>query len=203
MSLVVLIPCKHLDRGKSRLASCLSARSREALCTFFLCRTLDVAIAAVGAAATRVITGDPRVAAIAVEYGVDAIADNDADLNDALSEGRARVLAEDPNSGGLILPIDLPLATPGAIAKLIACPEEAVIVPDEAMDGTNALRLAPPAFTSFRFDYGPHSFARHRTQAQASGLAMRSVCDPLLMFDIDGPSQYRHWERDAPAWLHG
>jgi 2-phospho-L-lactate guanylyltransferase (CobY/MobA/RfbA family) len=71
------------------------------------------------------------------------------------------------------------------------------------MDGTNALRLAPSAFTTFRFDFGPQSYARHRTQAQASGLMMCSVCDPLLMFDIDGPSQYQRWERDAPAWLLG
>ena len=48
--IVILIPCKNLDRGKSRLAGCLTPRSRRALCEFFLCRTLDVATQTVAAA---------------------------------------------------------------------------------------------------------------------------------------------------------
>jgi 2-phospho-L-lactate/phosphoenolpyruvate guanylyltransferase len=203
MNLVVLVPCKDLDRGKSRLASCLSPRSRRALCEFFLCRTLDVATAAVGPDSVRVITGDARVAAIAAEYRVAAIPDGDADLNGALVRGRAHVLAERDDRAGLILPIDLPLATPAALAQVATAPEDAVIVPDENADGTNILRLAPAAFRQFRFAYGPRSHAAHNARAHEIGIVMRSVRDPLLMFDVDTPAQYRRWAAHDPAWLPG
>jgi 2-phospho-L-lactate guanylyltransferase len=203
MNLVVLIPCKNLDRGKSRLAACLSPRSRRALCEFFLCRTLDVATEAAGPDNVRVITGDPRVAAIAAEYRVAAIADRDADLNGALALGRAHVLAEAAGSAGLILPIDLPLATPAALAGVASAPEDAVIVPDENDDGTNVLRLAPAVFRRFRFAYGPRSHAIHSAHAGAIGIPMRSVRDPLLMFDVDTPDQYSRWAAHDPVWSAG
>jgi len=211
MNLIVLIPCKDLDRGKSRLAGCLSARSRRALCEFFLCRTLDVAAAAVGPVRVRVVTGDPRVAAVAAEYGVAAIADGDTDLNGALARGRAHVLAqvfdnalaEGGDCAGLVLPIDLPLATPAALARVAAAPEPAVIVPDESADGTNILRLAPAAFRQFRFAYGPRSYAAHSAHARDLGLDMRTVNDPLLMFDVDTPEQYQRWAAHDPAWSPG
>jgi 2-phospho-L-lactate guanylyltransferase len=203
MNLVVLIPCKNLDRGKSRLASCLSARSRRALCEFFLCRSLDVATAAMGPESVRVITGDPRVAAIAAEYRVAAIPDAEADLNGALACGRTHVLAEGGERAGLILPIDLPLATPAALAQVAAMPEDAVIVPDENADGTNILRLAPAAFRQFRFAYGPRSHAAHNAHAREIGIPMRSLRDPLLMFDVDTPAQYRRWAAHDPAWSPG
>ncbi len=191
MSLVILIPCKDLDRGKSRLAGCLSPRSRRALCEFFLCRTLDVATQV--SDRVRVVTGDPRVAAIAAEYGVAAIADHDAGLNGALERGRAAVLADAADLAGLVLPIDLPLATPAALARVASLPH--VIVPDESADGTNILRLAPAAFRAFRFEFGPHSFRAHRAQARNMGMAIRVVEDPCLMFDVDAPAQFHRWAR--------
>ena len=97
MTPVILIPCKNLDRGKSRLAACLTPRSRRALCEFFLCRTLDVATATVPPAHVRVVTSDPRVGAIAREYGVAVIADREGDLNGALERGRQSILT---NAGG-------------------------------------------------------------------------------------------------------
>ena len=187
----VLIPCKNLDRGKSRLAACLSPRSRRALCEFFLCRTLDVAGRAFAPGDIHVVTADPRVAAIAAEYGAGVIADGDADLNGALALGRAAILAEVGDCAGLILPIDLPLATPAALGRIAAVPH--AIVPDEGGEGTNVLRLGAPAFRTFRFAFGRESFAAHCAQAQTMGADLRVVNDPLLMFDVDTPEQYRRW----------
>jgi len=196
MNLVVLIPCKNLDRGKSRLAACLSPRSRRALCEFFLCRTLDVVTQALAPARVRVVTSDPRAAAIAAEYGAGAIPDGDAGLNGALARGRAGALAEAGDCAGLILPIDLPLATPNALACVAA--EAHAMVPDESGAGTNVLRLAPAAFRAFRFAFGAHSFAAHEANAREMGLDVRIVKDPLLMFDVDTPEQYRRWIGDGP-----
>jgi 2-phospho-L-lactate/phosphoenolpyruvate guanylyltransferase len=191
MNLVILIPCKNLDRGKSRLAACLSPRARRALCEFFLCRTLDVATRAVAPACVRVVTSDPRAAAIAAEYGAGAIPDGGADLNGALARGREQVLAEAGDCAGLILPTDLPLATPAALAGVAHAAH--AIVSDEGGGGTNVLRLGPAAFRTFRFAFGPLSFAKHRATARTMGLRVRIAENPLLMFDVDTPAQYRRW----------
>jgi 2-phospho-L-lactate guanylyltransferase len=200
MTPVVLVPCKDLDRGKSRLAVCLTPRSRRALCEFFLCRTLDVATATVSPANVRVVTSDPRVGAIAREYGVAVIADREGDLNEALERGRQSILTDAGDCAGLVLPIDLPLATPAALGEIAAARQDVVIVPDEAMDGTNVLRLGPRALRGFRFAFGPGSYAAHCANARAAGLAVRTVRAPSLAFDVDGPEQYRRWAPENPAW---
>jgi 2-phospho-L-lactate guanylyltransferase len=200
MTPVILIPCKDLDRGKSRLAACLTPRSRRALCEFFLCRTLDVATATVSPAHVRVVTSDPRVRAIAGDYGVGVIADREGDLNGALECGRRRILADIGDCAGLVLPIDLPLATPATLGAIAGAPQDVVIVPDEAMEGTNVLRLGPRALPRFRFAFGPHSYAAHCAVARAAGFEVRTVSAPSLAFDVDGPEQYRRWAPENPEW---
>jgi 2-phospho-L-lactate/phosphoenolpyruvate guanylyltransferase len=197
---VILIPCKNLDHGKSRLASCLTPRSRRALCEFFLCRTLDVATQAVTPERVRIVTSDPRVDAIARDYGVTVIADGGDGLNAALENGRRHVLAEGDAQAGLVLPIDLPLATPAELGRIVFAPQEVVIVPDEARTGTNVLRLGPGAFARFRFAFGVRSYAAHCAEARAAGFEAVAVEAPSLAFDVDRPAQYRRWAPENPAW---
>ncbi len=211
MNVAILIPCKDLDRGKSRLAGCLSPRSRRALCEFFLCRTLDVATRTVPPAWVRVVTSDRRVHAIAREYGVAVIDDRGGDLqgpvdlsrtldlNGALDRGRT-VLAEAGDCAGLVLPIDLPLATAADLGAVVAATQDVVIVPDEARDGTNVLRLGPRALPRFRFSFGPQSYAAHCAHAAAEGLELHTIAAPALAFDVDSPAQYLRWAREDPAW---
>jgi 2-phospho-L-lactate guanylyltransferase len=199
---VILIPCKNLDRGKSRLAGCLTPRSRRALCEFFLCRTLDVATQAVTPQQVRVVTSDPRVDAIARDYGVAVIPDRGGGLNAALENGRRHVLAEGGAHAGLVLPIDLPLATTAELGKVASAAGEVVIVPDEEMTGTNVLRLGTRAFRAFRFSFGVGSYAAHRTEARAAGFEAVTVQVPNLAFDVDHPEQYRRWAAENPAWNH-
>jgi 2-phospho-L-lactate/phosphoenolpyruvate guanylyltransferase len=197
---IILIPCKNLDRGKSRLAGCLTSRSRRALCEFFLCRTLDVATQAVAPRQVRVITSDPRVDAISRDYGVAVIPDRGGGLNAALEDGRQHVLAEGASQGGLVLPIDLPLATPAELCKVASAAGEVIIVPDEARTGTNVLRLGLSVFRQFRFSFGVRSYAAHRAEARAAGFEAVTVEAPILAFDVDRPEQYRRWASENPAW---
>jgi 2-phospho-L-lactate guanylyltransferase len=197
---VILIPCKNLDRGKSRLVDCLTPRSRRALCEFFLCRTLDVATKAVTPQQVRVVTSDPRVDAIARDYGVAVIPDRGGGLNAALEDGRRQLLAEGGAHAGLVLPIDLPLATTAELGKVTSAAGEVVIVPDEEMTGTNVLRLSARAFRGFRFSFGAGSYAAHRAEARAAGFEAVTVEVPNLAFDVDRPEQYRRWAPENPAW---
>jgi 2-phospho-L-lactate/phosphoenolpyruvate guanylyltransferase len=107
------------------------------------------------------------------------------------------VLAEKGDCAALILPTDLPLATPAALARLVEARDEAIIVPDEAAAGTNVLRLGRRVLRRFRFVYGPHSYRRHRAEARALGFSLRAVHDPVLKFDVDGPEEYRRWLASA------
>jgi 2-phospho-L-lactate/phosphoenolpyruvate guanylyltransferase len=200
MKVVVLIPCKDLDRGKSRLAGCLAPRDRVALCAFFLRRTLDVAIEALGRGCVRVVTGDRHVAAIAAEHGAGVIADGGGGLNGALEHGRSQILREAGDCAALILPIDLPLATAAAVERIASERHAAVIVSDENLNGTNVLRLAPAALRRFPFCYGPQSYARHGAAARRAGFDMRRIDAPELMFDVDRPEHYRRWAPGDPAW---
>jgi 2-phospho-L-lactate guanylyltransferase len=199
---VILIPCKNLDRGKSRLAGCLTPRSRRALCEFFLCRTLDVATQAVTPRQVRLVTSDPRVEAIARDYGVAVIPDRGGGLNAALENGRRHVLAEGGARAGLVLPIDLPLATTAELGKVASAAGEVVIGPDEEMTGTNVLRLGTRAFRAFRFSFGVESYAAHCAEARAGGFEVVTFEVPNLAFDVDHPEQYRRWAAENPAWNH-
>jgi 2-phospho-L-lactate/phosphoenolpyruvate guanylyltransferase len=198
--IVILIPCKNLDRGKSRLAGCLTPRSRRALCEFFLCRTLDVATQTVPPEQVRVVTSDPRVDAIARDYGVAVIPDRGGGLNAALEDGRRRLLAEGGGHAGLVLPIDLPRATPAELGRVASAAQEVVIVPDEAMTGTNVLRLGPDAFRRFRFSFGVRSCAAHSAEALRIGFKAVTLGAPNLAFDVDRVEQYRRWAAENPAW---
>ena len=200
MKPAILIPCKELARGKSRLAGCLPPPARATLCEFFLCRTIEAAVAAAGRCCVRVIARDPRVTAVAAAHGVGIIDDGGAGLNGALMRARATILSEAPDCAALILPIDLPLVSAGALGRVLAMREAAVIVPDEAGAGTNILRLAAAALREFPFAYGPQSYARHGAAARVAGIEMRRVDDPDLMFDIDRPEHYRRWAPHDPAW---
>jgi hypothetical protein len=54
--MIILIPCKGLDQGKSRLSAALDAHARRALCEFFLCRTLAIARTLTGPDCIRVLS---------------------------------------------------------------------------------------------------------------------------------------------------
>ena len=61
MGIRILIPCKPLDSGKTRLAAVLPEQERAALCASLLAHTIALAA---GIAPTTVVTSDPAVAEI-------------------------------------------------------------------------------------------------------------------------------------------
>lgn len=212
MSLTILIPCKSLDRGKSRLSPLLDATARRRLCELFLRRTLTVAASLVCAQQVRVITSDNGAKAIADSFCVPTIGDDDAGLNEALGKACRRLAAvTDAARDLLVLPIDLPRVTVDGLNAVLSASEDVVLAPDEDRVGTNVLLLRPSAASGFRFLFGPTSFADHCLQARRKGLSLRVVEDRSLAFDIDRPEQYLRWTAQPagnpggsvpPTWLH-
>jgi 2-phospho-L-lactate/phosphoenolpyruvate guanylyltransferase len=196
MSLFILIPCKRLAEGKSRLAPIMSPGERHALCRGLLTRTLSLALALRPAASIRVVTPDAEASGLAREHGVATIDDGGAELNEALARGRAAV---PEGASALILPIDLPHASAEAIARLVRTSADVALAPDEERRGTNLLLLAARALPRFAFAYGPDSFAAHRRWAEERGFSVAVIEDRLLAFDIDRPEDYRRVGRQKQA----
>jgi 2-phospho-L-lactate/phosphoenolpyruvate guanylyltransferase len=195
--MIVLIPCKSLRAGKSRLASCLDAAQRHRLCAYFLTRAIELAIAVASAERVRIITPDPDAVSVAARFSVPTFADNDRELNAALTSARDEIASRTlPPQRLMILPIDLPYATADAIAAAARSDADVLIASDEAGHGTNLLLLSPGA-GRFRFAFGEESFGAHVRQARDAGLNLQILDDPRLTRDIDEPNQYAAWTKSA------
>lgn len=193
MSAAVLIPVKGFAGAKQRLAPALDGRQRE-----WLARTLATHVLRQAAPLpVIVVCDDDAVAAWATERGAAVAWTPGLGLNGAVQAAAARAAADRV----VVVHGDLPLAQPLAwLAE--AAPDEAIVVPDRAADGTNALSV--PTGWGFSFGYGPASFERHVAEAQRCGLAVRVVRDEHLALDIDHPDDLAllpGWARpgDAPA----
>ncbi len=201
MPLHILIPCKALALGKSRLSPMLAAPERAALCVELLRRTLDCALDVVPAERCHLVSGDAAAADLAMARRVGTIAEPpEAGLNPALGQARDTICA-DAAAALLVLPIDLPFASAGTLQALVAIGGDVVAAPDRHGRGTNALYLATTGAASFAFRFGSGSLAAHRAEAEARGLSFHLFKDPALAFDLDEPEDLRDWRAltSAPA----
>ena len=192
----IVIPCKNLFAGKSRLAPCLDTESRRAFCERLLIQTLGLAATLVMPDLIRVVTADTEVLAIAARYGAVGLRESNNGLNAALDTARANLLTEDTRADAmLIMPIDLPFATSDALAGALACRGDVVIGPDDSGTGTNLLLLRLAALRCLHFCFGPGSYTAHLSAARACGLKVSTFDDRRIAFDIDGPAQYLAWHK--------
>jgi 2-phospho-L-lactate guanylyltransferase len=191
----ILIACKSLRDGKSRLSACLGPAARHDLSRRLLERTLRCALDVLPASQVRIVTADPEATAIAQQHAISAIADPGLGLNAALEQARDHLLAEEPPSGPdmLILPIDLPFVTPQCIAEVLARAGDCGIAPDHAGTGTNLLFLRSAAPRTVPFAFGAGSYAAHLSLAQSRALAVVTFRDRRLAFDLDDPTDYESW----------
>lgn len=192
----IIVPCKGLSNGKSRLRECIGSHERRDLCEWLLVSTLRVAGRLVGARHVHVVTSDAEADAIARRHGMRRIVDSGIGLNEALDFGRTTLLAEG-RSSIMVLPIDLPYVDAQALANVVACAGDMVIASDERGSGTNILFMRDAAARMVPFAFGDGSFAAHRASARTLGLSSRIIRDWRLGFDIDEPAQYFQWREDC------
>jgi 2-phospho-L-lactate/phosphoenolpyruvate guanylyltransferase len=198
--MLVLIPCKGFEAGKSRLSACLGGQSRRDLCRQMLSHTLEYAAGAVGAGNIRVLTSDTEAVMLARNYSIAAIPDAGGGLNRTLEATRTALLAEGSMDGGLlVLPVDLPFACAAAIREALTREGDVVIAADQCRSGTNLLLLRAAALQCFAFRYGRDSYARHLQQARNNSLSVCELNDWRLAFDVDDAQQYAAWRSVAPV----
>jgi len=190
MGLRILIPCKPLASGKTRLAAVLPEQERAALCASLLAQTIALAA---GIAPTTVVTSDPAAAAICRRHHAQVFAEPPrADLNTALA---AAYRDFPPRDAVLVLPIDLPLLTSATVLRVCAEEDLMTIVPDRLQSGTNLMLLPRHLNRRFRFRYGVDSFDRHRAEAQRLGLSCRVCLFADAAFDLDTPDDLAELDR--------
>ncbi|ABG03926.1 protein of unknown function DUF121 [Rubrobacter xylanophilus DSM 9941] len=193
MSVFAVVPVKELRGAKSRLGAVLDPVGRAGL-TLHMLRRVVPALRGAGLRRVLVVSPDPAVLEEARLLGAAGLRQEGFGLNAALEEGRRRALEE--GAGALLaLPADLPLIEPADVAALLEVAGEgpcAVISPDDARSGTNALLLRPPG--ALPFSFGPGSFGVHLQAALRRGVRVR-VCErPNVAFDLDSPEDLARLE---------
>lgn len=183
--------------GKRRLAGLLDGEERRRLVLALLGDVLAALLSV--PTIERVLVVAP--AGVALPEGTDGRVvllpervddgDDPIGLNPALA--RAQSVAADAGVERLlIVPADLPLLRPSDVAALLGAAvalqavRGAVIAPDAAGRGTNALVLTPPTCLSPRF--GEDSFRAHAAEATERGVAHAVVRRPGLDLDLDTPA---------------
>jgi 2-phospho-L-lactate/phosphoenolpyruvate guanylyltransferase len=187
---VAIVPVGSLEGAKSRLGETLDAEERRDLVIGLLRTTLDATARTPGIAETIVVTPDDEIRQLALEAGARPVRQRGQGLNRGLGEARAEAIAGGASSI-LVLPIDLPLVSPDALADVLGPlrdPERplVVIVPDRHGRGTNALLVAPP--DAIEFGFGGDSRVAHADCAREVGARLVELRDGPLALDLDTPA---------------
>lgn len=173
----ILIPIKSFADAKLRLSADLNPADRAALSRIMAERV----IAAAAPHPVSVVCDDEEVAGFATEHGASVIWCPERGLNAAVTEGVRRLGARGV-SEVVVSHADLPLAK--SFDALLGW-NGVTLVPDRHMRGTNVAVV--PASATFEWSYGVGSLARHRAEALRLGLALRTIRDPNLSWDVDVP----------------
>lgn len=195
--MTVVVPVRSLEGAKSRLGAVLDPEERRELVERLLRRTIGAARATAGVDRILVISPDPEVAVLAESAGATPLVQQTRGLNRALDEARRHV-ADDRRL--LVLPGDLPGASPAALRAMIEAADRArrpcvVIAPDRHGRGTNALLLDPPDVIDPAF--GGDSRAAHAWLAGSAEATLVEVEGPLSL-DLDTPDDLLAAEIEAP-----
>src|SRR5579863_953332 len=188
----VLLPVKHLQNAKQRLAPFLSPEQRFGLATAMLSDTIR--------ALKSVRLADKIFVATNYEPAIRAAAENNWELlreTQQISESHSvdaasKICVARGITHLLRLPLDLPLIQSSDIDDLLSieCAAPAVVmVPSRDGTGTNALLRAHPCL--FPSHFGSGSFAKHLSEAEHAGAKIIVRRNPRLEMDVDDESDLR------------
>jgi 2-phospho-L-lactate/phosphoenolpyruvate guanylyltransferase len=197
MKVTALVPVKGFGNAKQRLSPLLDAAGRELLAEVMFRDVLKQVVTARGLSETCVVTGDDKVAEIAISLGSQVIREKAEKGETAAVDFARHELKQSGREAVLIVPGDLPLVRSTDIEEVLGqIPEGAsspfaLLVPSHDRMGTNALLLAPPDIIKLRFGYD--SFTYHMSQVSAQGLPLRFIENERIALDIDEPKDLQRF----------
>ena len=181
-----ILPVKSPQNAKQRLTGFLPGEHRATLARLLYRQTLNALRQARGIDRVVVATSDTEVAEHARESGVMVFEEDEQVSHSVSADAACRRAMQMGASTVLLVPIDVPTATPEDFTQLAASARPGlIVVPSSDGTGTNALVRTPPDCIQSRF--GPGSFRAHLDQAISKGLPADVLRLPGLMFDIDTP----------------
>jgi 2-phospho-L-lactate guanylyltransferase len=194
-----IVPVKALALAKRRLASVLPDAARRRLVLAMLEDVLAAVAEVRGIERVVVVTPDADAASLADGRGAIIVPEPGAgELNAAVESAIAFALARGAGQV-LVLPADIPLATPAELSSLIGsrCRPGVTLAPSHDSNGTNALLLAPP--DAIAPCYGPGSYLQHMSQAMARHIDVNVLHLAGVARDIDEPADLAQLSATAGA----
>jgi 2-phospho-L-lactate guanylyltransferase len=185
MTVFAIVPVKDLEETKSRLSPFLSSKDREVLTLSMLNHVLATLREVDAVEQVGVVSPSPRALFVAEDVNATALLQESCGLNNALEEGRNWAISKGASSL-LVLPADLPYLSAFDVRILTMIPRDervAVISPDEADEGTNALLMRPADAMPFAF--GPGSYETHQRKAKEHGLEVGIYKHANVSHDVD------------------
>lgn len=185
-----ILPVKSPQNAKQRLTGFLAVEQREALARMLYRQTLATLCQAEGIDRVVVATSDSEIAEHARLSGALVFEEHEQVSHSVSADAACLRAMEMGATTALLVPIDVPTATPADFSQLAAASNAGlrpglIVVPSSDGAGTNALVRTPPNCIQSRF--GPGSFRAHLDQALSKGLPADVLRLPGLMFDIDTP----------------
>lgn len=188
MKTIAVLPVKHFDDAKRRLAAGIEDTRRRDLAAAMVADVLEAIGEARTVERTIVVTGDPIAQGLAADAGAEVVPDpTDTSHVGAVLAGIARAEAVGADAV-VLLAGDCPLLEPRELDRLLTgVPERYVgIVPDRHGPGTNALLLRPP--DAIVPSFGEGSCARHVGLAREAGVPFGVEELASLGLDLDTPA---------------
>ena len=183
-----VVPVKSLNQAKQRLAGTLGVSERRSLSLAMLSDVLETLQRVDALDGIAVLSRDARVIDLATRHGVRILTETEMGLNAALGEA-AQTLDTEGCKTMLIVPADVPLATPAEFGRILQAQDDGcavTLVADRRGSGTNALACSPPQ--AIRPCFGRHSLKNHLHAAQRAGLTTTVLNLPGVGLDIDVPN---------------
>ena len=185
-----VVPVKRLSQAKQRLTGVLSSEQRTMLAGVMLCDVLENLRAARSVAGIVVVSADPAVHATARCFGASLIFDaSESGVNDAVQRGLDALASR--GHGVLVVPADIPFATPDDFESVLALLQHYPVVLSPALSdgGTNALAMRSPDLITPHF--GEDSFAAHGAIARQKRLCCGVFRSKRIGRDIDVADDFR------------
>jgi 2-phospho-L-lactate guanylyltransferase len=185
---VILVPVKNLMNAKLRLSSVLSPEERLELAQAMCEDVLGTLAGWRGRPEVAVVTSDPFAMDAASYFGFQTIADDSNPGETGAIEMATAVCRSRGEGSTLVIPADIPLVEAAELQKIqdAAPPAGAVLVPDAARRGTNAVLRSPADL--FPLHFGNDSFLPHLAAAQATELPCVVLKLPGIALDVDRPA---------------
>ena len=185
-----LLPVKSPSSALQRLQGLLSPQERTRLAHTMYQEMLKKMMAAERFDRVVVASNDKSVLDHAHNAGARVLEEPDQNSHSRSADWAAARCTEMGAGTVVLVPIDVPLATPEELDSLADAGQRLgdpglIIVPSQDGAGTNALVRTPPGIITSCFGAG--SFKAHFAQARQKALPVEVQRPPGIVFDLDTP----------------